>query len=185
MCAATEKEAHDKAGDGAGFFFHGIAHYFLDGMGDHYPGVSNIWEDFQRAKASGAPTVEAGGVGTPDQVRDWIKGFEDVGIDEVMFLVPPTKPEYIMESIELFGEKVLPEFIERDEVAVKAKAERLAPSVERAMARRPADPVIDPSYFFTGAARNWQTKEMVPEIVESLRNRGAALLEESHKRAAN
>ena len=44
--------------------------------------------------------------------------------------------EDICESIELFGREVLPEFKDRDEAQVKAKADRLAPVVEAAMARK-------------------------------------------------
>ena len=41
-----------------------------------------------------------------------------------------------MESIELFGTEVLPEFAERDEATSAAKAEKWAPLIERAMARK-------------------------------------------------
>ena len=45
--------------------------------------------------------------------------------------------EDICESLELFGTRVLPEFKERDEAQVAAKAERLAPVFEAALARKP------------------------------------------------
>ena len=44
--------------------------------------------------------------------------------------------EHIMESLELFGTEVLPEFIERDEAGAAAKAEHWAPIIEQAMARK-------------------------------------------------
>ena len=47
-----------------------------------------------------------------------------------------------MESLELFGREVLPEFIARDAAQVARKAERLAPALERAMARKPAHPPL-------------------------------------------
>ncbi len=57
--------------------------------------------------------------------------------------------EHIMESIELFGNEVLPEFVERDEEADAARAAKWEPLVEQALARRdrqdpemPADYVI-------------------------------------------
>ena len=44
--------------------------------------------------------------------------------------------EHIMESLELFGREVLPEFQDRQDKADKDKAERVAPIVEAAMARK-------------------------------------------------
>ncbi len=44
--------------------------------------------------------------------------------------------EDIMESIELFGREVLPEFAERDVTSSAAKAARLAPIVDDALARK-------------------------------------------------
>ena len=44
--------------------------------------------------------------------------------------------EDIMESLEIFGTEVLPEFIERDEEQAADKAKRLAPVVERVLGRK-------------------------------------------------
>ena len=57
-----------------------------------------------------------------------------------------------MESIELMGKEVLPEFIERDEKARADKAKRLAPVLEKAEARRPKSkaPLFDETYAFGG-----------------------------------
>ncbi len=46
-----------------------------------------------------------------------------------------------MESIELMGKDVLPEFIERDEKAVVEKAKRLEPMIEKVEARSPGTKV--------------------------------------------
>ena len=46
--------------------------------------------------------------------------------------------EHIMESLELFGREVLPEFKDRDEKASRDKAQRLEPVIEQVMARKPA-----------------------------------------------
>jgi hypothetical protein len=59
--------------------------------------------------------------------------------------------EHIMESLELFGREVLPEFQDRDAAAQASKQRRLAPVVDAAMARKPpADhpPLPDPDYQF-------------------------------------
>jgi hypothetical protein len=47
--------------------------------------------------------------------------------------------EHIMEGIELFATEVMPEFVERDEAAAKAKADRFAPIIEAAFERKAAE----------------------------------------------
>jgi hypothetical protein len=42
-----------------------------------------------------------------------------------------------MESLELFGREILPEFRDRDEKAQRDKAQRLEPVIEQVMARKP------------------------------------------------
>ena len=52
-----------------------------------------------------------------------------------------------MESLELFGTKVLPEFAERDEAGSAAKAAKWEPIIEAAMARRDRhDPSMPADY---------------------------------------
>jgi hypothetical protein len=53
-----------------------------------------------------------------------------------------------MESLELFGREVLPEFIERDARRQREKHERLAPVIAAVMARKPQSdhPPLDPDY---------------------------------------
>ena len=61
-----------------------------------------------------------------------------------------------MESLELFGRDVLPEFLERDEKAEKDKAQRLAPVVDQVMARKPAEdhpPLPTDDYAFPAIPR--------------------------------
>ena len=58
-----------------------------------------------------------------------------------------------MESLELFGRDVLPEFADRDEQLQKEKAQRLEPVIEAAMARKPASdhpPLARAEYDFPG-----------------------------------
>jgi hypothetical protein len=64
--------------------------------------------------------------------------------------------EDIMESLELFGTKVLPEFAERDEKLSAEKAARLEPVIEKVMARKPASdhpPLPHPDYSFPAMPR--------------------------------
>jgi len=86
-----------------------------------------------------------GAIGTPDQIRELLRGYEEVGIDQVIFVMQAGKNrhEHICESLELFAAEVLPEFAERHDAREKAKQERLAPAVEAALARR-APPRVAP-----------------------------------------
>ena len=99
-----------------------------------------------------------GAVGTPDQVRDFLLRYEECGVDQVIFVSQSGKNqhEHIMESLELFGRDVLPEFLERDEKAEKDKAQRLAPVVDQVMARKPAEdhpPLPTDDYAFPAIPR--------------------------------
>ena len=51
-------------------------------------------------------------------MREFLRGYEASGVDEIILLLNPRSHEGTMESIELMGKEILPEFIERDEKAV-------------------------------------------------------------------
>jgi hypothetical protein len=67
-----------------------------------------------------------------------LRRYEEVGVDQIIFVMQAgrNRHEHIMESLELFGAEVLPEFKARDEKLRAAKAARLEPAIEAAMARR-------------------------------------------------
>jgi DNA-binding GntR family transcriptional regulator len=97
-----------------------------------------------------------GAIGTPDQVRELLRSYEEVGVDQVIFVSQAgnTRHEHICESLELFAREVMPEFAERADAHDAAKLERLAPAIDAALARRePArevpDTVLTP--VFTGS----------------------------------
>jgi hypothetical protein len=75
-----------------------------------------------------------------------------------------------MESIELMGKEVLPEFIERDEKAVAEKAKRLAPVVEKIESRRPEPTAakFDEKYSFGGLPTGRGGKFTASEIPEAM-----------------
>src|SRR5207302_4843772 len=125
--------------------------------GRHRPGVTDVWAEYQqrRAEAGYDPTAlgaadsltakgDGGGlrgaVGTPDQIRDYLRRYEDFGVDQVILASQcgNNRHEHVMESLELFGRDVLPEFLERDEKASAEKARRLEPVIDKALARKPA-----------------------------------------------
>lgn len=161
MCAPTEEQAIARGLEGANFFGYSLAHFYV--FGDHVPGTTNVWEEFQERRgkmgyspeaavaartetlgakvAAGDHTGLRGAVGTPEQLREFLRRYEAAGVDQLIFVMQAghNRHEDIMASIELFGTEVLPEFAERDEAASAAKAEKWAPIVAEAMARRHDD----------------------------------------------
>ena len=90
-----------------------------------------------------------GAIGTPDQLRRFLRRYEEAGVDQLIFVMQAghNRHEDIMESLELFGTQVLPEFVERDEAGTRAKAARWEPLIQAALARRDRrDPVMAPDY---------------------------------------
>jgi hypothetical protein len=80
-----------------------------------------------------------GAIGTPAQLREFLRGYEAAGVDQVILVgqAGRNRHEHICESLELFAAEVIPEFAERHEARERAKQERLAGAVEAALARRP------------------------------------------------
>jgi alkanesulfonate monooxygenase SsuD/methylene tetrahydromethanopterin reductase-like flavin-dependent oxidoreductase (luciferase family) len=180
MCHEDEDEAMARGLEGSNFFGYSLAHYYV--FGRHQPAVTDVWAEYQERRSEhgydpeavkaardnsdrlGAKAVQdgvfglRGAIGTPDQVRDYLRRYEECGVDQVIFCsqAGKNKHEDIMESLELFGTQVLPEFRERDEAHQRAKAKRLEPIIEAAMARKPeADhpPLPSPDYEFPAIPR--------------------------------
>jgi alkanesulfonate monooxygenase SsuD/methylene tetrahydromethanopterin reductase-like flavin-dependent oxidoreductase (luciferase family) len=163
MCHPDEAEALRRGLEGANFFGYSLAHYYV--FGRHHPGTTDVWAEYQKRRVEqgydpvavqaaaanterlGAKVVEdglgglRGAVGTPDQIREYLRRYEECGVDQVIFVSQAGKNrhEHIMESIELFGRKVLPEFKDRDEAATREKTKRLAPVIDKVMARKPPE----------------------------------------------
>ncbi|OOK70511.1 hypothetical protein BZL30_6289 [Mycobacterium kansasii] len=106
-------------------------------------------------------------------MREFLRGYEESGVDEIILLLNPRSHEGTMESIEIMGAEVLPEFIERDAKAVADKAARLAPVIERIEARRPETrpfgaPAFDENYSFGGLPTGRGGKFTASEIPEAM-----------------
>jgi alkanesulfonate monooxygenase SsuD/methylene tetrahydromethanopterin reductase-like flavin-dependent oxidoreductase (luciferase family) len=180
MLHEDEATAIERGIDGAHFFGYSLAHYY--GMARHRPGRTSVWDEFlanrdERGFARHLVTPDSaplavkimqhglgslrGAIGTPDQVTDLCRRYESVGVDQVIFVLQagPNRHEHILESLELFGERVIPQFAEGREEREQAKAERLAGAVEAALARRapareaPAGYEIDEAAELERAAR--------------------------------
>ena len=128
-------------------------HFFRYALGalvasDTVPGRTALWDEYVTIRgdaversvesAEAAGDDYSGGIGTPDDVRKHLRELEAAGVDQVILLQQggKNKHEHICESLELFADEVMPEFAERDVEKEAAKAQRLAPAVERALARK-------------------------------------------------
>jgi alkanesulfonate monooxygenase SsuD/methylene tetrahydromethanopterin reductase-like flavin-dependent oxidoreductase (luciferase family) len=154
MCHRDADEAAARGGEGANFLGYSLGHYYV--FGRHRPGRTDIWSDYEGHRGD-VHAVPRGAMGTPQQVRDYLRRYEECGVDQVILssAAGRSRHEHVMESLELFAREVLPEFAERREAADAAKAERLAPVIEAAMARKPAGdhPPLDPDYEITAIPR--------------------------------
>ncbi|OWY60332.1 hypothetical protein B7486_69745, partial [cyanobacterium TDX16] len=169
MCHPDEDRAIAMGLEGGNFFGYSLAHYYV--FGEHEPAKTNVWDEFieRREKmgyspeaaiaearetlgakvASGDTSGLRGAVGTPDQIREYLRRYEAAGVDQLIFVMQAGKNRHedIMESLERFGTEVLPEFQERDVAASAEKAKRLEPVLEEVMARKVWDaPVVPEGY---------------------------------------
>ncbi len=209
MCAESEDDALAWGLEGANFFGYSLAHYYV--FGDHVPARTNVWQEFleRRSKhgyspeaalaarqqtlgakvASGDETGLRGAIGTPEQLRTFLRRYEQAGVDQLIFVMQAghNRHEHIMESIERFGTEVLPEFAERDEAAAEAKARRLEPTVERALARREAGPEPLPEDYviraipkqMVEAARSEPARQWLEELADK---QAAGVVDEQFRR---
>ncbi len=157
MCLPTEERAIQAGVEGSNFFGYSLLHYVL--FGEHEGGGEPLWDRYRQfADATGfsfdaaAQSVQdlsakpgddeaaglRGAVGTPEQIRRFLRRYEEVGVDQVIFVSQAgnNRHDDIMESLELFGTEVLPEFAERDAVKEAEKAKRMEPVIEAALARK-------------------------------------------------
>jgi hypothetical protein len=150
-------------------------------MGRHHPGTTSIWDEFQEnrdKRGFAREIVKAddsslavkmmqqglgalrGAIGTPEQVTELVRRYQAVGVDQIIFVLQagPNKHEHIVESLELFAEEVMPEFGSGREEAEEAKAERLSPAVEAALARREPARAAPLGYWIDEAAEVERSK---------------------------
>ena len=173
MCAPDEAQAIERGIDGAHFFGYSLAHYYV--FGDHRPGRTNIYEEFLERRddvgfARSIITADSGplgvrvlqqglgslrgAIGSPEQVRDLCRRYEEAGVDQLIFVMQAgrNRHEHICESIELFASEVMPEFAQRADAADARRAERFAPAIEAALARRERPREADPDYSIAPVA---------------------------------
>jgi alkanesulfonate monooxygenase SsuD/methylene tetrahydromethanopterin reductase-like flavin-dependent oxidoreductase (luciferase family) len=172
MCHRDEETAIERGLDGGHFFGYSLGHYYV--FGDHRPGRTSIWDEFQQNRAlfgfdrdiaaqthvqlaaqlfQQALGSARGAIGTPEQIRAFVRGYAEADVDQVIFVSQAGRNshEHICESLELFAAEVMSEFAEAAEDAEHAKRERLAPAVDAALSRR-GPPRQPPDDYFVRAA---------------------------------
>ena len=146
-CHDNEETAIDRGLDGLRFFRFALAHYYHNGS--QVPGETDIWQLYKQTTQD--PAESRAGIGTPDQVREHLEIMEAAGVDQVVFIqqAGANRHEDICESLELFAERVLPDFKARDAEHIAKKNGRFAEATERADGRKPAltflneGPIVD------------------------------------------
>ncbi len=125
-----------------GFEFFGYAINALVAQ-DVRPGRSQLFKDFQDRRASGNIQLgrdlnSAPGIGTPQELAQHIRNFEDVGIDQVIFLQQAGNNKHadICASLELFAKDVLPEFAAKRSLREARKEKELASYIAAALKRK-------------------------------------------------
>jgi alkanesulfonate monooxygenase SsuD/methylene tetrahydromethanopterin reductase-like flavin-dependent oxidoreductase (luciferase family) len=203
MLHDDEEEALRRGIEGANFFGYSLAHYYVFGV--HTPAHTNVWDEFvdrrnqmgyspEAALAQKAGTLGAkiaagdntglrGAVGTPDQVREFLRRYEEAGVDQIIFVLQAgtNRHEHIMESLEVFGSQILPEFAERDDAQVAAREARFAPLIEAAFERKHALGLDDVPRMPDGyemkaipkAMIDLAENEMAQEILDRIADEGA------------
>jgi alkanesulfonate monooxygenase SsuD/methylene tetrahydromethanopterin reductase-like flavin-dependent oxidoreductase (luciferase family) len=157
MLARSEAEAIERGIDGAHFFGYSLGHYY--GLSPHSPGRTNVFKEFisGRDEAGFARDIVRpdqaplgvrllqeglgslrGAIGTPQQVSDLARRYEQAGVDQMIFVLQSgrNRHEHICESLELFAAEVMPQFLDGREQREAAKGEQLKAAVEAALARR-------------------------------------------------
>jgi alkanesulfonate monooxygenase SsuD/methylene tetrahydromethanopterin reductase-like flavin-dependent oxidoreductase (luciferase family) len=129
-----------------GFEFFG---YALNALVAHdtVPGRTNLWGEYlekrgdrtaEMMEAARNGGANSGGIGTPQDMRAHLRGMQEAGVDQVIFLQQAGRNEHrhICESLELFAREVMPDF--QAEVAAREsrKRQELAPYVAAALARK-------------------------------------------------
>jgi alkanesulfonate monooxygenase SsuD/methylene tetrahydromethanopterin reductase-like flavin-dependent oxidoreductase (luciferase family) len=135
-------EARRRGEDGFRFFGYALAHHYI--FGEHKPGRTDIWANFERARAALPPAGANRGIGSPEELRQHLREFEDAGVDQVAFLQQGGRNEHrhICEALNLFAAEVMPEFKARAQEREAKKMAELAPYIAQAMARKRVMPAL-------------------------------------------
>ena len=129
-------EAFRRGADGFAFFRYAVNALVAN---DTRPGRSRLWEEYEALRdGRDLPMIVAPGIGTPAQFSDHIREFQTAGVDQIIFLQQGGKNrhEHICAGLELFADRVLPQFVEGRERREAEKAEELEPYLRAALERK-------------------------------------------------
>ncbi|MFN0147268.1 MAG: LLM class flavin-dependent oxidoreductase [Dehalococcoidia bacterium] len=147
-----EQVALDRGIDGLRFFQFALGHFYA--AGEHKPGRSDIWaaylanrdamiagdvvQDVGSPDSGGGVSGNRGAIGTPAQVRQTLREFADIGVDQMVFIQQGGKNKHtdICSSLELFAAEIMPEFRAEEAARQARKQQELAPYIEKAFARK-------------------------------------------------
>src|SRR5260370_9888324 len=135
---ADAEKARRRGLDGFRFFGYALGHHYI--FGEHLPGRTNIWANYERARdllpiARGG----AGPIGSPQEIERHLRRFEEAGVDQKIFGKPGGKEptEGLCGSMELFAKSVMPGFKRRHAERPARKQAELAPFPKAALRRTP------------------------------------------------
>jgi alkanesulfonate monooxygenase SsuD/methylene tetrahydromethanopterin reductase-like flavin-dependent oxidoreductase (luciferase family) len=116
---------------------------------DFTPGHSDMWGDFMKARGDATDRLieaakargeyDSQGIGTPDDMVKHLSAIQASGVDQVIIMQQAGRNSHsnITEGMQLFADKVMPQFRGDLEEREAKKAKELAPYIEAALARKP------------------------------------------------
>jgi hypothetical protein len=130
-----EAEAIRRGQEGFQYFGYALGHHYV--YGEHTPSITNVWERFQRARDALPPAI-GNGIGTPAQLIERLKQYQDVGVDQVIFIQQAGRNTHadIIASLELFAAEVMPALKAGQAERDARKQAELAPYIEAALKRK-------------------------------------------------
>ena len=158
-CHPDADEARRRGLDGFRFFGYALGHHYI--FGEHVPGRTDIWAQYEKARDLLPVWPGSGGIGAPDQIAAQLRKFEQAGLDQIIFLQQGgrNKHEHICESLQLFASAIIPEFKTRKLHQSARKQARLAPFIRCALARKQVPrPLADdeiPTIVALGKQTTW------------------------------
>jgi len=174
-CHKVENEAIARGLDGFRFFGYSLGYYGI--FSTHKPGVTDVWQEYLKVRDTLPDNAGRGGIGTPEQVAAHIRRYENVGIDQVIFVQQSgnNRHEHICDSLRVFGRDVLPEFKAREIERAKKKEAELAPYIAAALARKPRMPAMDPADVEAVLASGRRQGEVSARAAVTFSDRGGAI----------
>src|SRR5258707_12353444 len=86
---ADEAESRRSGEAGLRFFRYGLAHHYI--FGEHRPGRTDIWANFEKARHALPPAGADHGIGMPEQLRTHLRHFQEPGVGRSSSRAPPPR----------------------------------------------------------------------------------------------